>query len=120
MVIFPERIAIMSFELKCNAAGQSYQDAIYQYRVDRDPKTRLFWFKAGALLTLAMDLEQVYMTTKLAGNSTFFLPSTWATAKASMPVRVTPPSRTKYSVSYMWEDILKRTLSSTSSASSSH
>ncbi len=67
-------LAIMSFELKCNAAGQSYQDAIYQYRVDRDPKTRLFWFKAGCLVNFAMDLEQVYMTTKLAGNATFFLP----------------------------------------------
>lgn len=94
LVIFLNGIAIMSFELKCNAAGQSYQDAIYQYRVDRDPKTRLFWFKAGCLVNFAMDLEQVYMTTKLAGNSTFFLPSTWATAKASMPVQETPPSRT--------------------------
>lgn len=74
LVIFLNGIAIMSFELKCNAVGQSYQDAIYQYRVDRDPNTRLFRFKAGCLVNFAMDLEQVYMTTKLAGNSTFFLP----------------------------------------------
>ena len=94
LVIFLNGIAIMSFELKCNAAGQSYQDAIYQYRVDRDPNTRLFRFKAGCLVNFAMDLEQVYMTTKLAGNSTFSCPSTWATAKVSMPVRVTPPSKT--------------------------
>ena len=57
LVIFLNDIAIMSFELKCNAAGQSYQDAIYQYRVDRDPKTRLFWFKAGCLVNFAMDLN---------------------------------------------------------------
>ena len=43
-------------------------------RVDRDPKTRLFRFKAGCLVNFAMDLEQVYMTTKLAGNVTPFLP----------------------------------------------
>lgn len=74
LVIFLNGLAIMSFELKCNAAGQSYQDAIYQYRTDRNPKTRLFMFKAGVLVNFAMDLEEVYMTTKLAGNATFFLP----------------------------------------------
>lgn len=46
----------MSFELKCNAAGQSYQDAIYQFRVDRNPKTRLYLFKAGCLVNFAMGL----------------------------------------------------------------
>ena len=52
----------------------SYQDAIYQYRTERNPKTRLFLFKAGCLVNFAMDLEEVYMTTKLAGDATFFLP----------------------------------------------
>ena len=42
VVIFLNGLAIMAFELKCNAAGQSYQDAIYQFRTDRNPKTRLF------------------------------------------------------------------------------
>ena len=65
LVIFLNGLAIMTFELKCNAAGQSYQDAIYQYRMQRDPKTRLFRWKSGALVDFAMDLEQVYMTTKL-------------------------------------------------------
>ena len=65
LVIFLNGLAIMSFELKCNFAGQSYQDAIYQYRTDRDPKNRLFLFKSGCIVNFAMDLEQVYMTTKL-------------------------------------------------------
>ncbi len=59
LVIFLNGLAIMSFELKCNAAGQSYQDAIYQFRTERNPKTRLFMFKAGTLVNFAMDLEQV-------------------------------------------------------------
>ena len=42
LVIFLNGLAIMSFELKCNPAGQSYENAIMQYRNDRDPKTRLF------------------------------------------------------------------------------
>lgn len=74
VVIFLNGLAIISFELKCNTAGQSYQDAIYQYRTERNPKTRLFLFKAGCLVNFAMDLEEVYMTTKLAGEATFFLP----------------------------------------------
>ena len=74
LVIFLNGLAIMTFELKCNAAGQSYQDALYQYRMQRNPKTRHFRWKAWALVDFAMDLEQVYMTTKLDGESTFFLP----------------------------------------------
>ena len=66
----------MAFELKCNAAGQATEDAIYQYRTQRNPKTRLFFFlfKAGVLVNFAMDLNEVYMTTKLTGQDTFFLP----------------------------------------------
>lgn len=71
VVIFLNGLAIMAFELKSNAAGQSYQDAIYQYRTERDPKTRLFRWKSGVLVCFAMDLEEVYMTTKLDKESTF-------------------------------------------------
>ena len=74
LVIFLNGLAVISFELKCNAAGQSYQDAIYQYRTQRNPKTRLFRWKSGVLVSFAMDLERVYMTTKLEKESTFFLP----------------------------------------------
>ena len=42
LVVFLNGIAIMTFELKCNAAKQSYEDAIVQYRTQRSPKTRLF------------------------------------------------------------------------------
>lgn len=42
LVIFLNGLAIITFELKCNAAGQSYKDAIYQYRMQRNPKDRLF------------------------------------------------------------------------------
>lgn len=108
LVIFLNGLAIMSFELKCNAAGQSYQDAIYQYRVDRDPKTRLFWFKAGCLVNFAMDLEEVYMTTKLAKEATFFLPFNMGNGDGVNAGAGNPTFEDKYSVSYMWEDILKK------------
>lgn len=108
LVIFLNGLAIMSFELKCNAAGQSYQDAIYQYRVDRNPKTRLFWSKAGCLVNFAMDLEEVYMTTKLAKDATFFLPFNMGNGEGVDAGAGNPTFKNKYSVSYMWEDILKK------------
>ena len=108
LVIFLNGLAIMSFELKCNAAGQSYQDAIYQFRVDRNPKTRLFWFKAGCLVNFAMDLEEVYMTTKLAKDATFFLPFNMGNGEGVNSGAGNPTFKDKYSVSYMWEDILKK------------
>lgn len=108
LVVFLNGLAIMSFELKCNAAGQSYQDAIYQYRTDRNPKTRLFLFKAGCLVNFAMDLEEVYMTTKLAGESTYFLPFNMGRGEGVNAGAGNPTFKNRYSVSYMWEDILKK------------
>ena len=93
---------------KCNAAGQSYQDAIYQFRTDRSPKTRLFMFKAGTLVNFAMDLEEVYMTTKLAGDATFFLPFNMGNGEGVTAGAGNPAFEDKYSVSYMWEDILTK------------
>lgn len=108
VVIFLNGIAIMTFELKCNMAGQSYEDAIYQYRMDRNPKSRLFLFKAGALVNFAMDLEQVYMTTKLEGESTFFLPFNMGNGEGVNAGAGNPLFDDKYSVSYMWEDVLTK------------
>lgn len=108
LVIFLNGLAIISFELKCNAAGQSYQDAILQYRTSRDPKTRLFRFKAGCIVNFAMDLNEVYMTTKLANDATFFLPFNMGNGEGVNAGAGNPLFPDKYSVSYMWEDILTK------------
>ncbi|MCR5227302.1 MAG: DEAD/DEAH box helicase family protein [Eubacterium sp.] len=108
LVIFLNGFAIMSFELKCNMAGQSYEDAIYQFRTERNPKNRLFLFKAGTLVNFAMDLEQVYMTTKLDGEDTFFLPFNMGNGEGVNAGAGNPIYKDKYSVSYMWEDVLTK------------
>lgn len=108
LVVFLNGLAIMSFELKCNMAGQSYEDAIYQYRTERNPKSRLFLFKAGCLVNFAMDLNEVYMTTKLDGQSTFFLPFNMGNGEGVNAGKGNPTYEDKYSVYYMWEDILKK------------
>ena len=108
LVIFLNGLPIMSFELKCNLAGQSYADAIEQYRLQRSPKTRLFWFKAGCIVNFAMDLNEVYMTTKLDGESTFFLPFNMGNGEGVNAGKGNPVFEDKYSVSYIWEDILTK------------
>ena len=108
LVIFINGLAVITFELKCNNAGQSYHDAIYQYRKQRDPKTRLFRWKAGALVNFAMDLEQVYMTTKLDKDSTFFLPFNMGSGEGIDTGAGNPVYEDKYSVYYMWDDVLKK------------
>lgn len=108
LVLFINGIAIASIELKCNLANQSYQDAIYQYRTERDPKTRLFLFKAGTLVNFAMDLNEVYMTTKLDGDATYFLPFNLGKGIGIDAGKGNPVFDDRYSVSYMWENILKK------------
>ena len=74
LVVFLNGLAIISFELKSNASGQSVDDAVEQYRTKRDPKNRLFLFKSGTLVNFAMDLNEVRMTTQLDKKETYFLP----------------------------------------------
>ena len=108
LVIFVNGLAVISMELKCNHAKQSYHDAITQYRTKRDPKNRLFRFKAGCLVNFAMDLDEVYMATKLDGESTFFLPFNMGNGTGIEAGAGNPIFKDKYSVSYMWEDILTK------------
>ena len=108
VVIFLNGLAIMTFELKANTAGQTVEDAIHQYQTDRNPKTRLFYPKAGALVHFAMDLEQVYMTTQLEKESTFFLPFNMGKGSGIYTGAGNPLFEDKYSVYYMWENILKK------------
>lgn len=108
LVIFVNGLAVISMELKCNHAKQSYHDAITQYRTERDPKNRLFRFKAGCLVNFAMDLDEVYMATKLDGESTFFLPFNMGNGTGIEAGAGNPIFKDKYSVSYMWEDILTK------------
>lgn len=108
LVIFLNGLAVITFELKCNAAGQSYKDAIYQYRMHRNPKTRLFLWKAGALVNFAMDLEEVYISTRLSGASTFFLPFNMGRGEGIDVGAGNPLLEDDYSVHYIWDNILQK------------
>lgn len=105
LVIFLNGIAIITIELKSNQSGQNYENAIEQYKNDRDFNTRLLSFKTGALVHFAMDTKEVYMCTKLSGKSSYFLPFNKGNEEGG---KGNPHVDGKLNVYYMWEDILTK------------
>lgn len=72
-VVFINGLPLATFELKNNYTGQTYENAIQQYRRDRDPKELLLQKKRCAV-HFALDDCQVWMCTALAGKDSWFLP----------------------------------------------
>lgn len=105
LVIFLNGLAIFAVELKCNTSGQSYEDALKQYKERRDPSTRLFKTRVGVFAAFAMDLNEVYFTTELKGLDTFFNPFNMGENYG----KGNPHNdESGINVSYMWEKIWKK------------
>lgn len=110
LVLFLNGLAIFAVELKCNTSGQNYQDAIKQYKKERDPSTRLFKStdknKAmlGVFACFVMDLNEVYYTTRLNKESTFFNPFNIGDDFG----KGNKHNGSGINVSYMWEKIWKK------------
>ncbi|NWF36067.1 type I restriction endonuclease [Mariprofundus sp. KV] len=109
LVAFINGIPVATFELKTDFT-QSVEAAKHQYRSDRNPKSTytgrmepLLTFKRGAVVHFAMSDSEVYMTTKLAGDSTYFLPFNKGNDGAAGN-----PAADPYPVKYMWEDLMQR------------
>lgn len=99
-------IPVATIELKNPLTHQTYENAISQYRSDRDPRELLFEFKKRTLVHFAVDTEQVFMTTRLAGNATYFLPFNkgFQDGAGNPP---DPQGRT-YKTAYLWEEVLQK------------
>lgn len=89
-------IPLFTFELKNEATGQNYTHGIRQYRTDRNPQNRML---RNCLVHFVMDNQYVFMTTKLNGEGTTFLPFNREA--------INPPIEGEYSTAYMWHDILQ-------------
>jgi type I restriction enzyme R subunit len=73
---------------------------------DRDPREPIFEFKRRTLVHFAVDTEAVFMTTRLAGKATYFLPfNKGHEGGARNPPD--PAGRT-YRTAYLWEEVLQR------------
>ena len=67
-------IPVATLELKNPMTGQTWRNAVHQYKSDRDHNDTLFAFKKRALVHFAVDTDEADLTTKLAGANTSFLP----------------------------------------------
>ncbi len=106
LALFLNGIPIFTAELKNPLNGQDVQDAIRQYRKDRDPREPLFGY-GRCLAHFAVDPEQVFVTTALAGPKTRFLPFNQGRFGGAGNPAV-PPTRTGFPTDYLWERIWAR------------
>jgi type I restriction enzyme R subunit len=97
-------IPVATAELKNPMSGQSVEHAKHQYRQDRDPRERLFLFKARTLVHFAVDPDWVYMTTKLDAGRTYFLPFNRGNGTGAG----NPDNPAGYKTAYLWEQVLQR------------
>ena len=110
LVIFVNGIAVISFELKCEMSGQDYRDAVRQYSEDRDARNRLFLFKAGTIVNFAMDLNECWMTTKLDGVNTRFIPFNRGRGEGvnAGAGNLLEDGVNDFPTHYVWDDVLKK------------
>jgi len=102
-------LPVATIELKNPATHKTYKHAIHQYRNDRDFRAPLFSFKKRALVHFAADPEEVYMTTELKGDKTYFLPFNRGSNPDELKCGAGNPLHSSgYKTGYFWEDILQR------------
>lgn len=107
IVLFVNGIPVVSMELKCQFTGQDTTNAINQYKFDRASKDTIFAFKERVIVHFAVDLTNVYMTTRLAGPATYFLPFNQGSNGAGrVGGKGNPNNENGYDTSYLWERVL--------------
>ncbi len=103
LVLFLNGLPIFTAELKNPFTGQNVENAIKQYRADRDPREPLFVF-GRCLAHFAVDPELVYMTSHLEGQNTRFLPFN----KGNKGGAGNPASWKGFATAYLWESMWAR------------
>ncbi len=107
VVLVLNGIPVATAELKNPLTGQSVQDAMAQYRADRNPSDLIF--KHRAVVHFAVDPFQVYMTTRLAREDTVFLPFNQGSAGAGNPGGAgNPDNPGGYATAYLWQRVWQR------------
>ena len=106
LVLSVNGLPVATAELKNPMTGQTVEHAKLQYRQDRDHREPLFEFKRRALVHFAVDTEQVFMTTRLAGGATQFLPFNRGHAGGAG----NPPDAFGQQVrtAYLWQEVWAR------------
>lgn len=100
--LFINGVPVATVELKNPLTGQTVDHAVAQYRKDRDPANRTL--ARRAVVHFAADTESVMMTTRLAGNSTRFLPFNRGHNRGAG----NPPNPDGHRTSYLWTGVWQR------------
>lgn len=109
MVLFVNGIPVVSMELKNQFTGQDTDNAIRQYRFDRAGKETVFEFKNRVLVHFAVDLYNVFMTTRLQGADTWFLPfNQGSNGAGNVGGKGNPLNADGHQTAYLWERVLTK------------
>jgi len=104
MALFINGIPFATLELKNPWTGQTARyHGQKQYRQDRDIAQPLLQF-GRCLVHMAVDTDEVYMTTRLSGRSTFFLPFN----KGNNFGAGNPPNPVGHKSAYLWEEVFSK------------
>jgi len=103
MGLFINGLPVATFELKNSLTKQTVEDAVEQYKRDRDPRERLFEF-GRCVVHFAVDDHEVRFCTHLKGKGSWFLPFNqgWNDGAGN------PPNATGLKTDYLWKRILTR------------
>ena len=96
-------LPVVTAELKNPLTGQRAADAVMQYRSDRDDRDLFFSFKKRTLVHFAVDPDEVWMTTRLAGKDTVFLPFNRGNGHGAG----NPPVEGNWKTHYLWDEVLQ-------------
>lgn len=109
MVLVLNGIPVFAFELKNQYTGQTVDNAKKQWMYDRDPREVCFQFNKRILGYFAVDHTDVWMTTKLAGRDTYFLPFNQGSNGAGRDGgKGNPPNPNGYPTAYLWENVFQK------------
>ena len=104
MVIFINGIPISTIELKNHWTGQNAKvHGVQQYKYKRDIAQPLLNF-GRCIVHFAVDTDEIYMTTRLDGANTFFLPFNLGNNYG----KGNPTNHFGHKTSYFWQDVLRR------------
>ena len=101
LCLFINGLPVITFELKNQLTKQNVDNAVQQYKDDRDPREALFQFKR-CMVHLAVDDARIKFCTRLAGKDSWFLPFD----KGYNDGAGNPPNPNGLMTDYLWKDIL--------------
>src|SRR3989338_5457955 len=99
--LFINGLPIATFELKNSLTKQTVEDAVEQYRRDRDPREKLFEF-GRCVVHFAVDDSEVRMCAELKGKGSWFLPFN----KGCNDGAGNPPNPHGLKTDYLWKEVL--------------